>query len=99
MRERLAGLVKELAAFADSARWTALINLFIGLRRYGGTKRLAPQLLRLAMPLALIEAGLVPKAAPGLLGGRRLPLGMSFTFALAAYNLIRMPRLLAEAEP
>jgi len=34
-------------------------------------------LVRMALPLALAEIGVVPKAAPGLLGGARLALGMS----------------------
>ncbi len=76
-RNLLKALVRELAGFADDGRRPALINLFVDLRRHASTKHLSPQLVRVAMPLALREAGLVPKAAPGLLGGRRLPLGFS----------------------
>lgn len=82
-RERLAVMARELAGFADDGRRPALINLFMGLRRQAGGKRLSPHHLRLALPLALVEAGLVPKAAPGLLGGRRLPLGLSAASAQA----------------
>ncbi|MGI9508725.1 MAG: hypothetical protein ACR2QJ_05175 [Geminicoccaceae bacterium] len=76
-RELLISLVKELAGFADDGRRPALINLFIDLRHQAKVRHLPPHLLRLVLPLALIEGGLLPKAAPGLLGGRRLPLGMS----------------------
>jgi len=76
-RERLTILAKELAGFADDGRRPALINLLVDLRHHATARRLPPHLLRLALPLALVEAGLVPKPAPGLLGGRRLPLGMS----------------------
>ena len=76
-RGQLMRLVRELAGFADDGRRPALINLFVDLRRHAATRHLSPQLARIALPLALREAGLVPKAAPGLLGGRRLPLGFS----------------------
>jgi biotin operon repressor len=76
-RERLIALVKELVGFADDGRRPALINLLVDLRRHAAARRLPPHLMRLALPLALAEAGVAPKAAPGLLGGRRLPLGMS----------------------
>ncbi len=76
-RDQLMQLVRELAGFADDGRRPALINLFIDLRQHAATRHLSPQLVRIALPLALREAGLVPKAAPGLLGGRRLPLGFS----------------------
>lgn len=75
--EQLMGLVRELAAFAEDGQRPALINLFIDLRKHAATRHLPPPLVRIALPLALTEAGLVPKAAPGLLGGRRLPLGLS----------------------
>ncbi len=74
---RLRAMVAELAGFADDGRRPALINLLVDLRRQAARRQLSASLMRLAMPLALVEAGLVPKAAPGLLGGRRLPLGMS----------------------
>ena len=74
---RLAELVRDLSAFAEDGQRPALINLLIDLKSHAGTKTLPPTLTRIAMPLALVEAGLVPKAAPGLLGGRRLPLGFS----------------------
>ena len=76
-RDQLMRLVRELAGFADDGRRPALINLFVDLRRHAATRHLSPLLVRIALPLALREAGLVPKAAPGLLGGRRLPLGFS----------------------
>ncbi|MGI9450171.1 MAG: hypothetical protein ACR2QH_05990 [Geminicoccaceae bacterium] len=79
-REQLLGLVKELAGFADDGRRPALINLLVDLRKHAArpaAKRLPTPLVRIALPLTLVEAGLVPKAAPGLLGGVRLPLGMS----------------------
>ena len=74
---RLQAMVAELAGFADDGRRPALINLLIDLRQQAALRQLPASLVRLAMPLALLEAGIVPKAAPGLLGGRRLPLGMS----------------------
>jgi len=77
VRDQLIALVKEIAGFADDGRRPALINLFVDLRGHAAARRLPPPLMRLALPLALAEAGLVPKQAPGLLGGRRLPLGMS----------------------
>lgn len=80
-RDRLLVLVRELAAFADDGHRPALINLFIDLRKHAGTRHLPPGLARIALPLALVEAGLVPKAVPGLLGGRRLPLGFSHSVA------------------
>ncbi|MGI9506177.1 MAG: hypothetical protein ACR2RE_24310 [Geminicoccaceae bacterium] len=76
-RGRLVALVRELAGFANDGRRPELINLLADLRRHAATRRLPPHLLRLALPLALAQAGVVPKPAPGLLGGRRLPLGMS----------------------
>ncbi|MGI9508924.1 MAG: hypothetical protein ACR2QJ_06205 [Geminicoccaceae bacterium] len=79
-RQQLLGLVRELAGFADDGRRPALINLLIDLKKHAAgptTKRLPTPLVRIALPLALSEAGLVPKAAPGLLGGGRLSLGMS----------------------
>ena len=74
---RLRAMVAELAGFADDGRRPALINLLVDLRQQAVLRQLSAGLVRLAMPLALLEAGIVPKAAPGLLGGRRLPLGMS----------------------
>ena len=76
-RQRLLLLARELAGLADDGIQPALINLFTDLRRQSKMRPLPPSFLRLVLPLALIEAGLVPKAAPGLLGGRRLALGMS----------------------
>ncbi|MDH3661596.1 MAG: hypothetical protein OEU92_16470 [Alphaproteobacteria bacterium] len=76
-RARLMVLVREIAGFADDGRRPALVNLFVDLRRQAVARRLSPMLTRLALPLALVQAAVVPKAAPGLLGGRRLPLGMS----------------------
>ena len=76
-RKRLIGLVRELAGLADDGRRPALVNLFIHLRRHATARSLPPHLLRLTLPLTLVEADVVPQAAPGLLGGRRLPLGMS----------------------
>ena len=76
-RKQLLDLVRELAGFADDGRRPALINLFVDLRKHAAARHLPPSLMRVALPLALAEAGLVPKAAPGLLGGLRLPLGMS----------------------
>ncbi|MGI9486714.1 MAG: hypothetical protein ACR2RF_12720 [Geminicoccaceae bacterium] len=75
--ERLMKLVRDLAAFAHDGQRPALINLLVDLRKHAATKTLPPPLVRIAMPLALTDAGLVAKAAPGLLGGRRLPLGFS----------------------
>jgi len=75
--DQLMVLVRELAGFADDGRRPALINLLVDLRRHAAARRLPPHLVRLALPLALAEAGILPKPAPGLLGGRRLPLGMS----------------------
>ena len=77
MRDHLIALVREIAGFADDGRRPALINLLVDLRGHAAARRLPPPLMRLALPLALAEAGLLPKSAPGLLGGRRLPLGMS----------------------
>ena len=74
---RLQDLVRELASFAGDGTRPALVNLLVDLRRHAAIKAMSPHLVRLALPLALINAGVIPKAAPGLLGGRRLPLGMS----------------------
>ncbi|MEM7045725.1 MAG: hypothetical protein AAF543_23180 [Pseudomonadota bacterium] len=68
---------REIAGFADDGRRPALINLLVDLRRHAAARRVRPSLMRLTLPLALARAGVVPRAAPGLLGGRRLPLGMS----------------------
>ncbi len=76
-RIRLKTLVTDLASFADDGRRPALINLLVGLRTHALSRQLSPQLVRIALPLALLKARLIPKAAPGLLGGQRLPLGMS----------------------
>ena len=76
-RHRLIALVRELAGFADDGRRPALINLLVDLRRHAATRRLPAPLVRLALPLALAETAILPKPAPGLLGGRRLPLGLS----------------------
>lgn len=73
----VADLVSELAAFADDGQRPALINLFVDLRQHAAARSLPPAMLRLAVPLSLVKSGLVPKPAPGLLGGRRLALGMS----------------------
>ncbi len=73
-RQLLLNLVRELAGFAGTGAKPALIDLFLDLRQHGTARHLPPSLVRLALPLALHQAGLVPKAAPGLLGGR-LPLG------------------------
>lgn len=76
-RGQLMKLVRELGAFADDGQRPALINLFTDLKKHAATRSLSPPLVRVAVPLALTEAGLVPKAAPGLLGGRRLALGFN----------------------
>ena len=76
-RDQLVALVRELAGFADDGQRPALINLLVDLRKHSATRHLPPALVRIALPLALAKAGLVPKGAPGLLGGRRLPLGLS----------------------
>ena len=82
-RARLMMLVREVAGFADDGRRPALVNLLIDLRQRATARslpaapRLPPSLMRLALPLALVQAAVLPKTAPGLLGGRRLPLGMS----------------------
>ena len=72
--EQLLSLVGELVGFAGQTGRPALLDLLLDLRRHRTPRRLPPSLVRLALPLALHRAGLVPKAAPGLLGGR-LPLG------------------------
>jgi len=74
---QLDNLVHDLAAFADDGSRPALITLLVDLRQHAATRTLPPSFIRIAFPLALARTGLVPKAAPGLLGGRRLPLGMS----------------------
>lgn len=76
-RDQLTKLVRELSAFAEDGQRPALLNLLIDLKKHAAIKTLPPPLVRIAMPLALAETGLVPKAAPGLLGGRRLPLGFT----------------------
>jgi len=79
-RARLLSMVRELVAFADDGRRPTLINLLVDLRKQAratSQERLPTTLVRIALPLALQEAGLVPKAAPGLIGGPRLSLGMS----------------------
>lgn len=70
----LLALVSELSGFAGDGARPVLIDLLLDLRRQAVGRRLSPSLLRLILPLALHRAGLVPKAAPGLLGGR-LPFG------------------------
>ena len=75
--DQLMALVRELAGFAHDGRRPALINLLVDLRGHAKARRLPASLVRLALPLAIKEVGLLAKAAPGLLGGRRLPLGMS----------------------
>jgi hypothetical protein len=75
--DQLRGLVRELSSSADDGRRPALINLLVTLRRHAATRRMPAHLVRIALPLALFEARLVSKASPGLLGGRRLALGMS----------------------
>ncbi len=65
----LKALVTDLASFTDDGRRPALINLLIDLRTHALSRQLSPQLVRIALPLALLKAGLIPKAAPGLLGG------------------------------
>ena len=60
---RLRAMVAELAGFADDGRRPALINLLIDLRQQAALRQLPASLVRLAMPLALLEAGIVPKAA------------------------------------
>ncbi len=72
--ERLSVLVQTLSHHAGKGNNPALIDLLLGLRRQAAGRRLPPGLLRLALPLSLIRAGVLPKAAPALLGGR-LPLG------------------------
>ncbi|MGI9510056.1 MAG: hypothetical protein ACR2QJ_12000 [Geminicoccaceae bacterium] len=69
-RQRLMLLVRELTAFAGDGVRPDLIDLFLELRRHAAARRLPGSQARLALPLALAGAGLVPKAAPGLLGGR-----------------------------
>jgi len=76
-RAKLEAMVAELAGFADDGRRPALVNLLVDLRGQAALRPLPASLVRLAMPLALHQAGIVPKPAPGLLAGRRLPLGMS----------------------
>ena len=76
-RAQLVHLVDELTGFAGDGRRPALINLLVDLREKAAERNLPPALVRITLPLALVKAGLVPKAAPGLLGGRRLALGMS----------------------
>ncbi len=66
-RQRLLALVRELTGFADDGRWPPLINLLVDLRRHAGrstSRRLPASLVRIALPLALVQVGLVPKAAP-----------------------------------
>ncbi len=72
-RDQLLTLVRELAGFAGIEARPALLDLFLELRRHTTARRLPPSYARLALPLSLHQAGLVPEAAPGLLGGR-LPL-------------------------
>jgi hypothetical protein len=67
----LRDLVRHLvsAAHRETVPLVGLLNAL----RSGQTRHLSPTLARLALPLALHQAGLVPKVAPALLGGR-LPL-------------------------
>lgn len=76
-RVQLMKLVRDLAAFADDGQRPALINIFLDLRKHAVSRQLTPSLTRIALPLALAESDILPKSAPGLLGGRRLPLGFS----------------------
>ena len=68
--EQLLALVRELASFAGDGTKPVLIDLLIDLRQHAEARRLPSGLLRLALPLALHQAGLLPKGAPALLGGR-----------------------------
>ncbi len=76
-RGQLMRLVRDLATVADDGQRPSLINVFVYLKRHAASRQLTPSLTRIALPLALSESGLLPKSAPGLLGGRRLPLGFS----------------------
>ena len=67
---QLRALVRELASFAGDGTKPVLIDLMIDLRQHAEARRLPSGLLRLALPLALHQSGLLPKAAPALLGGR-----------------------------
>ena len=66
----LRALVCELASFAGDGNKPVLIDLLIDLRKHAEARRLSSGLLRLALPLALHQSGILPKAAPALLGGR-----------------------------
>ncbi len=100
--DQLLALVRELAGFAHDGRRPALINLLVDLRGHAKARRLPAALVRLALPLAIKEVGLLPKAAPGLLGGRRLPLGMSAGSAeakpLTPWLVLALEALAKEAE-
>lgn len=65
--------VHDLTDMAGLDSRPALLDLFLELRRHPATRRLPIGLARLALPLALHQAGVVPKAVPALIGGR-LPL-------------------------
>jgi hypothetical protein len=68
--DRLRHMVRELVGFAGLETRPPLVDLLIELHRHETPRRLPPSLARLALPLSLHQAGLVPKAAPGLVGGR-----------------------------
>jgi hypothetical protein len=67
---RLLEEVDQLTATARNSELPLLIGLLSVLRGQAALKRLPPSLTRLALPLALHRAGLTPKPAPGLIGGR-----------------------------
>ncbi len=64
---KLERLVRDLARQAGSGDRPPLLELLIGLRRQGRMKQAQ---MRFVLPLAIRQAGLLPKAAPALLGGR-----------------------------
>ncbi len=70
--DQIKALVEILVSRARMTGIEPLVTLLQGLRDYR-TRHLSPTLVRLALPLAIHQMGLLPKPVPVLLGGR-LPL-------------------------
>ncbi len=94
-KERLEQLVADLTAFAGNGARPVLIDLLMELSRHAIVRQLPASLARLALPLALHQSGLVPKAVPTLLGGR-LSLTPAATVEAPIPVAIRLERALAD---
>ncbi len=91
--DRVRAIVAELAQAATRMSGVPLVTLLQGLRQ-GAGRHLPRPMVRLVLPLALHEAGLVPKPVPALIGGR-LPLGEVSLSGTAAESTSWLRRALA----